>query len=336
MALWGISTTTETLANNYAIPKHLSDVDRNRTPHNCFADQRGWIYRHYGTRTHSGLSTSYHDEVLVPVIGLNTTGIGSNRTGLGSATPVAFFFADPNLASPISISAGSTNFISTSTSSPEVHVVYNELVHVSAGATILINTFDANNANPSTAIVATATSITRNCPVYNFFNDQGIKESVNYNGQITNRIAFTFTPPTTVLTAQVNFNSTVVSSTVALGSSVIFVNSLAGVSVGSSLTISGAFANAPVVSLAATSVTIGTGSTSSSAITAGVAATFSTRTNQTNLQLVVGSGVVGVVTDAYDGGAVIKTFTSDVLRNVGGGGTTTSVGTGTTILSVRA
>lgn len=336
MAIWGISTTTETLANNYAIPKHLSDVDRNRTPHNCFADQRGWIYRHYGTTSHSGLSTSYHDEVLVPVIGLNTTGIGSNRTGLGAATPVAVFFADPNLASPISVAAGGTNFISTSTSNPEVHVVYNELVHVSAGATILINTFDANNANASTAIVATATSIARNCPVYNFFNDQGIKESVNYNGQITNRIAFRFTPPTTVLTAQVNFNTTAVTSTISIGSSVIFVDSVSNVSVGSSLTITGKLTNVPVVSVGNTFVNIGTASTISSTITAGVAATFSTRTNQTNLQINLGAGVVGVVTDAYDGGAVVKTLTTDLIRNVGGGGTTASTGIGTTILSVRA
>ena len=336
MAIWGISTTTETLANNYAIPKHLSDVDRNRTPHNCFADQRGWVYRHYGTPAHSGLSTSYHDEVLVPVAGLNTTGIGSNRTGLGSATPVAVFFADPNLASPISVAAGATNFISTNTASPQVHLVYNELVHVAAGTTVLINTFDANNANQSTSIVGIATSVAPNCRVYNFFNNQGIKESINYNGQITNRIAFVFTPPTTVLTAQVNFNATTIGSNVALGSSIIFVNSVTGVAIGSSLTVTGAFVNAPVVSVAATSVTIGTGSTSSSAITAGVAATFSRRTNQTNLLINLGSGVVGVVTDASDGAAVIKTFTNDMIRNVGGGGTTTSVGTGTTILSVRA
>jgi len=336
MAIWGISTTTETLANNYAIPKHLSDVDRNRTPHNCFADQRGWIYRHYGTASHSGLSTSYHDEVLVPVVGLNTTGIGSNFTGLGAATPVAIFFADPNLASPISVAAGATNFISTSTSNPEVHVVYNELVHVSAGTTVLINTFDANNANASTAIVATAASITRNCPVYNFFNDQGIKESVNYNGQITNRIAFRFTPPTTVLTAQVNFNTTAVTTTISIGSSVIFVNSVSNVSTGSSLTITGKLTNVPVVAVGNTFVNIGTASTIASTITTGLAATFSTRTNQTNLQINLGAGVVGVVTDAYDGGAVIKTLSSDLIRNVGGGGTTTSTGVGTTILSVRA
>ena len=96
MALWGISTTTETAANNYAIPKYLKDTDRNTTPWNCFADERGWVYRHYGTTEQSGLSTTYYDEILVPVAGLNTTGIASNTTGLGAATPVAVFFEDPN------------------------------------------------------------------------------------------------------------------------------------------------------------------------------------------------------------------------------------------------
>ena len=66
MALWGISTTTETAANNYAIPKYQHSVDRNRSPWNTFADRRGWIQRWYGTTENSGLSTSYYDEVLVP------------------------------------------------------------------------------------------------------------------------------------------------------------------------------------------------------------------------------------------------------------------------------
>ena len=69
MALWGISTTQETWANNYAIPKFLDDQDRNNTPHNCFADDRGWIYRRYSSETQSGLGTIYTDEVLVPIAG---------------------------------------------------------------------------------------------------------------------------------------------------------------------------------------------------------------------------------------------------------------------------
>ena len=129
MALWGISTTQETWANSYAIPKFLNDQDKNFTPHNCFADDRGWIYRTYGTTVHSGLGTIYTDAVLVPVAGLNTvaaasttftTGIaitfGSDGadanpmtyTGIAPATPVAVFFEDPNNATPITVAAGGT------------------------------------------------------------------------------------------------------------------------------------------------------------------------------------------------------------------------------------
>ena len=81
MALWGISTTTETAANNYAIPKFNHEVDRNRSPWNTFADVRGWIQRRYKSTEHSGLSTQYYDEVLVPVVGLNTAGVPSDQIG---------------------------------------------------------------------------------------------------------------------------------------------------------------------------------------------------------------------------------------------------------------
>ena len=55
MALWGISTTTETAANNYAIPKYVHTVARPNDRHNVFADNRGWILRHYKTVENSGL-----------------------------------------------------------------------------------------------------------------------------------------------------------------------------------------------------------------------------------------------------------------------------------------
>lgn len=161
MALWGISTNSETAANNYAIPKFLGKysgvnsqfeaTDRTRSPYNCFADNRGWIQRHYKSTQHSGISTRYWDAVLVPVIGLNTAGAGTSTTGLGQATPVAVFFEDPNLASPISIGAGGTTGISTNTVG-YVHVVWNENVYCSAGATVLIT------PSTGTAIVATAAS----------------------------------------------------------------------------------------------------------------------------------------------------------------------------------
>lgn len=197
MALWGISTNTETAANNYAIPKHLGFYnpdaslfearDRTRTPYNCFADNRGWIYRHYGTIMHSGLSTSYHDELLVQVSGLNTTGSGTSTIGLGNATLIAAFFEDPNLASPISIGAGGTTGIGTGTTG-YVHVVWNETVYCSAGATVLIT--------PSTGANIVAYANSAGAPVQ--VNVPGIGQTmISFNGQITNRVAFAFTAPST-------------------------------------------------------------------------------------------------------------------------------------------
>jgi hypothetical protein len=190
MALWGISTTTETAANNYALPKHLLETDRNTTPWNCFADQRGWVYRRYGTTEHSGLSTTYYDEVLVPVAGLNTGGNGENTTGLASATPVAVFFEDPNKSSPISIGAGGTTGISTGTTG-YVHVVWNEPVFCSAGASMLIT------RSTGADIVATAGSFANGSTVNVFVNDGNYTQYTSYNGQISNRIAFAFTVPST-------------------------------------------------------------------------------------------------------------------------------------------
>lgn len=201
MALWGISTNAETAANNYAIPKYLGrkwspstnffeSVDRTTSLYNAFADNRGWIFRHYGSTMHSGLSTSYYDEVLIPVAGLNTAGAGSSTTGLGVATPVAVFFEDPNLASPISISAGGTTGISTNTTG-YVHVVWNEAVYCSAGATVQITCSSGPN------IVATAAST--GVPVQ--LNVPGIGQTITlFNGQITNRVAFAFTAPVGVNT----------------------------------------------------------------------------------------------------------------------------------------
>ena len=207
MALWGISTNAETSANNYAIPKYLGRYspdtslfearDRTRSPYDAFADNRGWIFRHYGTQMHSGLSTSYYDEVLIAVAGLNTTGAGTSTTGLDLATPVAVFFEDPNLASPISIGAGGTTGISTNTTG-YIHVVWNEAVYCGAGATVLIN--QSTGAN----IVATAAST--GVPVQ--INVPGIGQTVvTFNGQITNRVAFAFTVPSTGIGTALRINT---------------------------------------------------------------------------------------------------------------------------------
>lgn len=197
MALWGISTTTETSANAFNRPKNLSEADRNRTPHNCFADGRGWVYRNYGTKTHGGLSSSFYDEVLVTISGLTTAGSGANSRGLAAPTPTAVFFADPNNASPVSIGAGGTSGIGTGATG-EVHVVYNELVYVSAGATIGIKQVNAAGVTTAAAdIVGTAASVGTAIPVNLISSSAGSDRNIKqlFNGQITNRVVFRFTAP---------------------------------------------------------------------------------------------------------------------------------------------
>jgi hypothetical protein len=340
MSLWGISTVSETAANNYAIPKFQLETDRNTSPWNTFTDVRGWIQRRYKTKVNSGLSTRYFDEVLVPVTGINSTNIGGTP-GIGTAGPVAVFFEDPNQASPISIGGGATSGISTGATG-YVHVVFNELVFAGAGATVSIRAFDANNANETTRIVGTAVSNTGT--QYAWAGSAAAHGSpdvyTNFNGQITNRVAFTFTAPSTVLAANVNFLSTTINSTVAAGSTIIFVSSLTGVSAGSSITVGTAITARPVVAVGNTFVTIGTASTVPSVIGITTAVTFSTRTNATKLSIDLSRGFVGVITDGSNGVGVISSFTSQfgdvLLRNVAGAGTTSGVGIGTTTLTVTA
>ena len=340
MSLWGISTASETAANNYAIPKFSKEVDRNRSPWNTFADCRGWIQRRYKTVVNSGISTRYFDEVLVPVTGINSTNIGGS-TGIGTAGPVAVFFEDPNQASPISIGGGATTGISTGATG-YVHVVFNELVFAGAGATVRIRAFDANNANETTAIVGTAVS--NPGTQYAWAGSAAVHGSpnvyTNFNGQITNRVAFAFTAPSTVLSANVNFLTTTINSTVSAGSTIIYVSSLTGVSVGSSITVGTAITTRPVVSVGNTFVTIGTASTVASAIGITTAVTFSTRTNATKLSIDLSRGFVGVITDGSNSVGVISSFTSQfgdvILRNIAGAGTTSGVGIGTTTLTVTA
>jgi len=344
MALWGISTTTETAENNYGIPKHLSENDRNNSPWNCFADVRGWVYRRYGTNEYSGLSSSYYDEVLVPIAGLNSTTAVSDvgGTGIGTAGPVAIFFEDPNRSSRISLGAGNGTAGIVTNTTGYVHVVFNELVFAGAGATVRIRTFDANDANESTAIVGTAAS--SGSTQYAWSSTAALHGSPdvfeNFNGQITNRVSFAFTTPSTVLTANVAISTTLTTTgqTVAIGATNIFVNSVTGVSIGSSLTVAGKLTNVPIVAVGTTSVQIGTANTIATTITAGLGVTFSTRTNATKLKIDLSRGFVGVITDGSNGVGVISSFTSQfgdvLLRNVGGAGTTGSVGIGTTTLTV--
>jgi hypothetical protein len=340
MSLWGISTSTELATNNYAIPKFQLETDRNTSPWNTFADVRGWIQRRYKTKENSGISTRYFDEILVPVTGINSTNIGGTP-GIGTAGPVAVFFEDPNQASPISIGGGATTGISTGVTG-YVHVVFNELVFAGAGATVSIRAFDANNANETTRIVGTAVSNTGT--QYAWAGEAASHGSPNvytgYNGQITNRVAFAFTAPSTVLSANVNFLSTTINTTVAAGSTVIYVGSLAGVSVGSSITVGTAITTRSVVAVGDTFVQIGTASTVPSVIGINTAVTFSTRTNATKLSIDITKGFIGLITDGSNSVGVISSFTSQfgdvIFRNVGGAGTTGSVGLGTTTLTVTA
>ena len=343
MALWGISSTSENAANNYAIPKYQNELDRNTSPWNTFADVRGWIQRRYKTIENSGISTRYFDEVLVTVPDLNSTntGISSQFAGIGTAGPVAVFFEDPNQASPISVGGGATTGIATNTTG-YVHVVFNELVFAGTGATVSIRAFDANGLSgiETTRIVATVASNTSTQYAWAgaaaTHGSPGVYTS--FDGQITNRVAFAFTSPSTLLSANVNFLSTTINATVAAGSTVIYVGSLTGVSAGSSITVGTAITTKSVVSVGDTFVTIGTASTVGSVIGIGTAVTFSTRTTATKLFIDQSRGFIGLITDASNGVGVTSSFTQqfgDVLiRNVAGAGTTSGVGLGTTTLTV--
>lgn len=344
MALWGISTASETAANKYAIPKFQLETDRNTSPWNTFADVRGWIQRRYKTKENSGLSTRYFDEVLVPVTGINSTNLGGT-TGIGTAGPVAVFFEDPNQASPISVGGGGTTNIAASSIGGAitgyVHVVFNELVFAGAGSTVRIRTFDANDANESTAIVATVVPNSRIQYAWAGPAENHGSPNVytNFNGQITNRVAFSFTTPSTLLTANVVFLTTNATETIGAGTTNIWSNSVAGVSVGSSVSVSPFITNAPVVAVGNTFVQIGSASTVPMALVAGAQIAFSTRTTATKLKIDMSNGFVGVITDGSNGVGVISSFTSQfgdvLLRNVGGAGTTEAVGLGTTTLTVR-
>jgi hypothetical protein len=388
MALWGISTTQETWANSYAIPKFLNDQDSNNTPHNCFADERGWIYRRYASNDHSGLGTIYTDEVLVPVSGLNTsadqsikwegstitgTATSVTYTGIAPALPVAVFFADPRNNSEITVAAGGT--IATGPSSTAyVHVCYNENVFVSAGATINIQQFDLYSGSTPQAADIVAYAATAVGEVSAYVNT-GIKSTIDtgsaggqietYNltgidgtdfaGQITNRVAFAFTAPATLLTnnnvfgePNIDFASSDGAGGVGIATTTFFVAAadltgvVAGVSSASlNNTLGIAFTQAPVVAVGDTFFTIG--GPTGLAITirdqqgAGVGdtVTFSNLTAQNVLKIQMDRGIVGTVTSFYEGTAAIKTFINSsgiatrpnaaipigIDRQVGGAGT---------------
>ena len=376
MALWGISTTQETWANSYAIPKFLNDQDRNFTPHNCFADDRGWIYRTYSTTVHSGLGTIYTDAVLVPVAGLNTVAAASTTfttgiaitfgsadanamtyTGIAPTTPVAVFFEDPNNATPITVAAGGTTGVEPE-ATVKVNVVYNEQVFVSTGATISIETYDINDENASTQIVGYAETAVGSITVFTntngtaggeneVYNLTGIDGTTDFAGQITNRVSFAFTAPSTLLTANDIFATVSANHATGIASTVFYVanSDLDGVSTASSVTIYNnlgiGVTNAPIIAVGDTSFTIGgptgAGITIRDQQTVGIGSTivFSNLTAQTKLKVHMDRGIVGTVTSFYaDDTAAVKTFINagvatspgaalpiGIDRQVGGAGT---------------
>ena len=213
MSLWGISTTTETGPNYFNLPKFVHNVARANSRHDVFADPRGWVQRHYKTQERSGISTRYYDEILVPIIGLNTTGIGSMSKGLGSPTPAAVFFEDPNRASNISAGSGATTGIGTGKTG-YIHVCYNEIVFVSAGASVLIQGYTAAGVATGSPIVAYASSIDPSVTVANWTwtpftsGNPSAVLTKGFNGQITNRVAFAFTAPNTGIGTVLTINTT--------------------------------------------------------------------------------------------------------------------------------
>ena len=118
---------------------------------------------------------------------------------------------------------------------------------------------------------------------------------------------------TTVLTTQ-----TTAGQTVGIGSTVIWVNSISGVAVGSSLSINGKLTNVPVVSVGDTFVRIGTAYTIGSTIGPGLAATFRTfngfiSTSVSVPSLIVSVAAIGSTTNGTFTVGILSTFPSVIL-----------------------
>ena len=138
MALYGVTDADE------AKPKWAvrgGAVD----PSNIFATADGWVLRHYK----NAAKTAFWDEILVSVDGIVGAG-GRGTDTLGNADITAVFFEETTYA------AGATG---------TVVVIYNELVDVTNGATLVVT-----NTTDSASITATAAAQTD-----------------------TNRVEFTFT-----------------------------------------------------------------------------------------------------------------------------------------------
>jgi len=157
MALWGNSTTDESK------PKYLDRVNKNGLLEDCFADERGWILRHYkqqGDKAAAVAAKEYWDEVLVAIGGLG----GSGATDLlTDANITAVFFEQEELAQ------GDTG---------TVVVIYNELVAV--GGTTGDLAITVNSTGATSTIAA------------NYVR-----------GSETNRLEFDFTVPSETATLEI-------------------------------------------------------------------------------------------------------------------------------------
>ena len=127
MALWGINTTDESK------PKYLSDGNKPGDKQHCFADNRGWVLRHYK----NAAKTEFWDEVLVAVKNLK----GADALAAGNITSVHFQNA--------TYDQGDTG---------AVVVVYNELVDVTNGATLVV-TGSSSGSITATAAAQSATNL---------------------------------------------------------------------------------------------------------------------------------------------------------------------------------
>ena len=128
MALYGVTDADESKPK-WAV--RGSGVD----PQNIFATADGWVLRHYK----NAAKTSYWDEILVSVDGLVGAG-GRGTDTLGNADITAVFFEESTYA------AAATG---------TVVVIYNELVDVTNGATLVVT-----NTTDSASITATAAAQT--------------------------------------------------------------------------------------------------------------------------------------------------------------------------------
>lgn len=132
MALWGITDADESKPK-WAVKGGAVD------PSNIFATESGWILRHYK----NAAKTEYWDEVLCSVDGLVGAG-GRGTDTLAEADITSVYFEKAGYA------GGATG---------TVVVIYNELVDVSSGATLVVrNTTDGANI---TATAAEQTSTNR-------------------------------------------------------------------------------------------------------------------------------------------------------------------------------